>query len=461
MGRSAAAMLLALALGCGGSKVAPPPPGSDGGADSATGGGDAGGPPPPPGRSDAGLVLPTADQTVQLPFGGPSATVLLQVPASPRRLDVHLSVDTTESFGQEIDAMQAGLEQLIDTLTAQVSEVSVGVSRFEDFPVAPFGEPTDEPFELLTPITSDRSAVTRAVDDLDQPLGLGGDLPEAGAEALYQIATGAGRAAPYPIPAWNHRAAVGGGTLGGVGFRSDALRVVVHVTDAPAHYPQDYGTVVPGTHSLDDAAQALVALDAKLIGIASRSPDAFDFARSQLEQMAIATGAVVPPSSGSCPTGIDGSANPPVGGVCPLVFDIAPDGTGLSRALSGGILSLLATVRYAEVYPAVTDDRFGFVQAVEASAAVPPAGAAAPTLADAHPPGDGIADTFVQVAAGTQLTFAVHLRNDVLPDADYDQVFRVTVTIYGDAQLLATQVVRVVVPAVSPTDGGLSDGSTA
>ncbi|MFW6023590.1 MAG: hypothetical protein ACOC9O_02480 [Myxococcota bacterium] len=421
-----------------------------------------GGPSGPPGRSDAGLVLPPADVTVELPHGG-EATELVQVAAAPRRMDVHFSVDTTRSFDEEIDAMQDGLTDLMDALDAEVPEVSFGVSRFEDFPVEPHGVEGDRPFELLTAITSSRAAVTRGVADLDRPLGVGGDVPEAGYEALYQIATGEGRDAPFPLEPFDGRAARGGGTLGGVGFRQDALHVVVHVTDAPSHSPFSYGSRVPDTHSLGQTVEALDAIEAKMVGIASRRPDAASPARPHLESLALATGAVLPSDDDRCPTGIDGADNPSVDGVCPLVFDVADDGTGLGEAIVDGLLSLLATVAYDEVHGSVDDDRLAFVRAVEATSASPPAGAPEPDRVDRHPAGDGVLDTFVQVATGTELTFAIHLRNDTIPSEDYDQVFRVRVAIHGDGVVLAEPVVRVVVPARAPDAGadGSGDGGSA
>ena len=61
-------------------------------------------------------------------------------------LDVFLSIDTTGSFGGEIDNLQAELRsQILPSLRDQVPNVSVGVGRFEDFPADPFGAPTDRP----------------------------------------------------------------------------------------------------------------------------------------------------------------------------------------------------------------------------------------------------------------------------------------------------------------------------
>src|SRR5690606_1551497 len=269
-------------------------------------------------------------------------------------------------------------------------------------------------------------------------LGNGGDIPESGAEALYQIATGVGY--PGHIPAYSGRAAPGGGTLGGVGFREDALRVVVHVTDAPTHEPADYGRTFPGTRSRAEAMGGLGGMGVRTLGIASSAA-----ARADLEARAIGTGAVIDPIEGVCRTGVDGGTRAPREGRCPLVFDIRADGSGLAEATVDAIADLLSAVRYAEVW-GQTDDALGFVRSIEAVAAEPPAGADAPALADRRPAGDGIDDTFLEVGPGTRLRFRAHLRNETIPPADYDQIFNLVLEVVGDGVTLLSERVRVVVP---------------
>ncbi|MDQ3037757.1 MAG: hypothetical protein M3Y87_35515, partial [Myxococcota bacterium] len=220
-------------------------------------------------RPDGGPRLPSADLEVTLPYRGPEVRLPLEVGADLGTLDVFLSIDTTGSFGGEIDALQRDLiDRIVPALASRVPDVALGVGRFEDFPVGPFGSEGDAPFDLVSAVTTDLGRVGSAVASLDDPLGLGGDGPESGAEALWQIATGAGYShggVSYVAP-YRGDAAPGGGTIGGVGFREGALRVVVHVTDAPSHGPSDYASSFPGTHSLEQAAEALRGIDARVIG---------------------------------------------------------------------------------------------------------------------------------------------------------------------------------------------------
>jgi hypothetical protein len=368
---------------------------------------------------------------------------------------VQLSVDTTGSFGGEIDAMQEDLQdRILPALEARVDDVAFGVNRFEDFPLRPFGESTDRPFVLHTAITTDARRAASAVARLDAPLGRGGDVAESGFEALYQIATGEGyRFGGATLIEPFGRSAPGGGTIGGAGFRDGALHAVVHITDAPSHTPADYGSDFPGTRGLDDAVSALRANDIRVLGVASA-----EIARFDLEPIALATGATVPAVDGRCATGIDGAARPTIGGVCPLVFDILGDGSGLSDAVIDALVGLVNSVRFREVHGVAIDDRLRFVQTIEATDASPPAGVAPPAITD-EAPADGVDDTFRDVGPGTELHFLAHLRNTSVPPADYDQIFRVAIEIRGDGLTLTQRVVRIIVPfGRLSRDAGLDAG---
>jgi len=398
-----------------------------------------------PPRRDGGPVLPRADDVVVLPFEGPTETVRLSFEADVGRLDVHFNVDTTGSIQQEIDALQDALsDRIVSGLRDRVEGTRFGVSRFEDFPEEPFGGPDDRPFALVTAITGDFDAVASAVASLDRPLGNGGDTPESGAEALYQIATGAGWGEPgdpgaiLPFP--------GPGALG-VGFREDALRTVVHITDAPSHAPADYGARFPGTRSLDDAARALADGQVRVLGIASNPA-----ARPDLERLARSTGARVPPTDGRCPTGLGGAnRDPDPDGLCPLVFDVDAEGGGLADSILDALVGLLGGLRFSEVRGRAVDDRLRFVVRARPEDADPPEGLPAPVLID-DPPEDGEPDAFGEVSPGTRVTFAFDLRNTAIRPADYEQVFRVRLEVQGDGVTLVEEVVRIVVPiATDPT----------
>jgi hypothetical protein len=415
-------------------------------------------------------IWPAAEQEISVPYRQPAVSADLTLDPTPQQLDVQLNVDTTSSFGEEIADLQRELTRsVIPSLHERAPAASFGVSRFADFPVAPFGEEGSPPrgdraYQLLTPITDVLSQVTSAVAKLDAPLGHGADGPEAGGEALYQIATGRGYVANRVtyIDAYDHVAADGGGTLGGIGFREQALHVVIHLTDAPAHTAQQYaGGGLPGLHGIGDAIDALNALRVYVIGICSSGlevPD-HDEVRAELSGLALATGAVIAPTHGSCPTGIKGSAVDPVDDQCPLVFDVAADGSGLGASLVDAVLGLLDAVRFQNVHAEVGDDPLGLIQAIELLHLTQPAGTTTPETSDQLPAGapDGVPDTYVDVSSQNRLGFRVLLQNQRIAPSDVAQRMRVSVRLFGDGILLEERFLRVVIPAANAPLGAADD----
>lgn len=414
-------------------------------------------------------LWPEAEQEIVLPYGDPARSVRLVVSAQPNALDVHLNVDTTSSMRFAIDELQLALKSnVIDRLRARVKDVAFGVSRYADFPVAPFGFPgsdtekaaADQPFVLLSPVTTNIDRVLAAVNKLDQPLGSGGDIEEASAEALYQVATGAGYAvgthrfidrAPAP-------AAVGGGTIGGVGFRDYALHVVLHVADSPAHTPQDYllGDL-PDLHSLSDASQALHAIGARVVAITPTECEtaecraAYPYAttRAELETLARSSQSSFAAGGSTCPTGVAQAALPAVEDRCPLVYDVRSDGSGLSRTISDAVIALIEEVRFGEVHADTGNDRLHFISEVRAEPVDQPLGMRAPAARDLLPASkpDGVLDSYVDVERSSQLGFRVTLQNRSIAARDVAQRFRVAVAVVGDSVLLEERYLRVLVPA--------------
>jgi len=471
----AAALILCaqLGLGCGDDGAAPPGVSTNGPGDR-DGDGGGGGANPPSARSprpDGGAILPRADDEIELQFGGDPVRYPIVIEADPGVLDVHLSIDTSSSIAAEIDALQEDLEsEVTPRLRARVASASFGVSRFEDFPAEPFGTPggdsgvpPDTPYRLLSPITSDVARVASAVAGLDQPLGFGGDIPESGAEALWQIATGDGYSVGGRrlIEAFDGRAASGGGNVGGVGFRPGALRAVLHVTDAPSHDPSDYGTRFPDTHGMAEAAQALKQIDAKLLAIVSGACAATDddceggshaAARAELEAAALFTGAfATPDADGKCPYGLDGALRSAVGERCPLVFDVSDEGEGLAETLIDAIVELVDGVRFERVTGEAGDDPLGFVQRVVPAQAEQLGDGEPAAVADLLPEDapDGEPDSFVNVRSKASLRFEVELRNTRIAPSDIEQRFRVVVQVSGDGLILEERTLRIRIRAGS------------
>lgn len=409
---------------------------------------------------------PTSDDVVTVPFGE-SASHEFTIEADVGKLDLHLSIDSTSSFEGEIRELRDRLSAVvIPDLEAKVTDVAYGVSRFEDFPLPPYGSPgdpavglrADRPFELMSGVGTSTSRVSSALQRLSESLGHGGDVPESGAEALWQIATGAGytHAGTEYIAPFSQSPAHADGTIGGVGFRPGGLHVVLHITDAESHGPYP---ALPGTHSLEEAAQALRDINARLVAIhsvGSHSSGTRPESRRQLEYLAHATGAFIAAEEGVCQTGVRGAEISMYEGVCPLVFDINASGEGLSQTLVGGVLTLLDHVTFDLVQGQRADDPLGFIAGVEALAYGEGDDRVQPEDRLPEDAPDGIPDSFVTPARGTSLRFRIALRNDVIRPSAEPQRFRVAAEVYAGAVLLRRHQLAVLVPA-GPTQRADAD----
>jgi len=396
--------------------------------------------------NDKDSTIPEGDFYFVLPYEDPPQDGVLEFSTTLRQADVFFSVDTTGSFGEEIAAIQASIDDLIvPEVRNVIADPAFGVGRFEDFPVEPFGLPSDRPFELLQAITTDTGLIQAGVDALPPAAG-GLDTPESGMEALYQWASGVGIPSAGIAP-------FAPGDIGGAGFRSDSLPIIVQITDARSHEPGDYSSAGFMTHSADETTAALGRVGARVIGVRSiENEGGPDDPRAELEALALATRATIPPDgNGECATGIDGATQAAVdqGGtdVCPLVFDVRTDGTGLGEIIVDAIrqLAMLSNLDISavplgepegvrgEVLPAGTDTA-DFIQSITAE---PPA-----------PPGSTIdGDVFRNVVPGSTVQFRLTARNDFVPHISEPQLFTIDIHVLGDAvTVLDVRKVYVVVP---------------
>jgi hypothetical protein len=116
------------------------------------------------------------------------------------------------SFDDDINTMKQLTPALINAIvTGGYVNPRFGMGTFIDKPIAPFGNASDYVYQLDLPLTADGSALTAVVNGLDASGGKDG--PEAQLEALLQTAV----------------------RMNEIGFRPDALRVVVLCTDAGYH----------------------------------------------------------------------------------------------------------------------------------------------------------------------------------------------------------------------------------
>jgi len=366
-------------------------------------------------------------------------TVNLETRPQVSVADVFFIIDRTGSMDGEIDNIKANLQRsIVPAIARAIDDVQFGVATYADFPLrAPngvdYGDPTDIPFTLVSPIDRGIANVQGAVDGI--VTGGGGDNPEAMIEALYQVATGEGyfpwitpRAA-CPVP----------GRLGYGCLRPNAQPIFVLVADAPSHNgplnlnAYNNGSFVTpmscppsrpacaaarGPHVYEEALAALRTLNARIIGISSGvAPFS---GRDDMRRLAIDTASVT--SSGT-----------------PLVFDIGADGRDLDTRVVAAVETFTQQVRFNASARLIdldpTHPASQFVLAVR------PASADPMTNIERF---DGT--TFYGVVPGTRLTFALDLQNR-LPRMATAQRFPARVQFFGDGRAnLGSQDVVIVIP---------------
>ncbi|MEL6345166.1 MAG: hypothetical protein AAFV53_18810 [Myxococcota bacterium] len=259
----------------------------------------------PRGQQEA-LVFGTTDQT------GACQDLRLQRRIKFETADVAFLLDTTYSMNALTEAVAEDLANIASDLQDEIEDITFGVASYRDYGENPFGRPDgDLPFRLEMQQTTALERVSGALSAL--VVDGGGDLPEAGAEALYQAATGQGYdlncdgtlnpVADVPPFLSNgsdaFRGQAGGtyrvdvegtGTVGGMGFREGVLPIVIIGTNDRLRDP-GAGDDAPGgctDATLADARAALDAINARLIGVVVNRPTSSEYT-AQMQSVADTT----------------------------------------------------------------------------------------------------------------------------------------------------------------------------
>ncbi|MEA2447185.1 MAG: hypothetical protein QOK47_822, partial [Actinomycetota bacterium] len=232
--------------------------------------------------SDATRLQPAHTKIKLAPGESKTIDYRLGLPPHPRPLDVFFLMDTSKSMDNTIDGLRAGMQSIITSLEAARINVQFGVGEYKDYPIPGYGSPEagDFPYRLDRRIGPADAALADAMEELAASGG-GQDIPESQLTGLYQAATGEGEAGFVP-PGQD------------AGFRAGALKVIVHMTDAPFHneatHPSPPFEVVAGQ---------LLTKGIRHIGLAvygQNGPDGLE----HLTQMSEATNTLAPPSGVDC-----------------------------------------------------------------------------------------------------------------------------------------------------------------
>ncbi len=283
---------------------------------------------------------PSAREIVLKPGERRRITYDLNLPPVPSDLDVNFMLDTTGSMSGVIAGLREDIKGIVEDICDQGVPVQFGLADFREFE-GPFsgsvstggGGPDDPyqfPYRRRLPISPVGPELRKAIGELDTGGGAtdGGD---AGLEAIYQAATGAGRKDPVTGQVIIRRNE-------GANFRPGSLKVIVVAIDT------SWREAVPGYPgpSFDTVVKELRPRGIKVVGLAigeRSSTGGLETNKQQLSRMGIATKTLAPEGGTDCDGdgAVDVEEGEPL--VCVLT-DPGRDAVELAPAMNG-LLSAL------------------------------------------------------------------------------------------------------------------------
>jgi hypothetical protein len=297
----------------------------------------------------------------------PDPAPVIALGTTLEQADIALAVDTTNSMGSPIANLKSGLLSRINALQAAIPSVAFGVVSFKDFGDT-YVVHADQRIQ-----TADTSAGATSLQAALSGLAAsgGGDTPEAGWEALYAVTGGTAisvagysssiplaTTAPSPVTAGEEQ-----GPLPGLGFRQDALPIVVTLTDAEWHDApgaaaggenglNDYAVAYAGVPSRATVLSRLQATGTRVIGIAAGTSPKLRAAALATQSLAFVDPSAfgddgVRPSACSktqCCTGPVGAGEAPdTNGHCPLAYSYdSTSATGVSTDVVASVIALVS-----------------------------------------------------------------------------------------------------------------------
>jgi hypothetical protein len=347
------------------------------------------------------------------------------VTAAFKQVDVVLVLDSTASMVGLLYEFDLGVADFLENTGRAGEAPQLGFATYADYACADYGFlGYDLPFALHHQVSSDYDSVLDSIAAASDQSG--GDLPESSFEAIYQAMTGRGYdqdcdgvydadtdVLPFVASGDDAFAGAevgtydasieGGGTGGGMGFRADALPVVVYVTDAELRDAGDplYGT--PGGCPADAGHDAVIERAAEMGAMFIGMTTMTEAPLAQMNDLADATASLADLDG-------DGDADDR------LVASILPVGALVGDPLTDLYRLAVVDRTFAEVTFEVASDPGGVV------------------LGFAPP-------SFTAVPAGTELSTVMTLAGSFAePGPD---TVDVEIVLYGDGYLLERQVFTV------------------
>jgi hypothetical protein len=293
------------------------------------------------------------------PLGGDSVlkgkrlNMATSIKAIAEPVDVYFLIDTTASVGMTLGAFDQTAANVINHFTnGCFRNFQFGYGVFEDYPITPFGGPSDFAYHRVLdigPAIPSSTPGPYVITDSLQKIGGGdgADLPEAQLAALFQTATGLGQVI---APASNGASIAAGQQAN---WRpSSKLRLVIIFTDDQFHVPADGGNTYPGP----SFSSTIAALNAsfggqgiKVIGMQARQGGGATYlprGTADLQAVATGTGTLVP-ATGARGCTISGSqitAGQPI--VCQLPLAVDDPSLAISSSIvTNAVLAAVAAIQ--------------------------------------------------------------------------------------------------------------------
>lgn len=280
--------------------------------------------PSAPAKEGAAELSGPVKKKIRIPSGETAdVRYRFSLPPQPTPLDVFFLMDTTKSMESSINGLLHDMHGISEDLARSKIDVWFGVGEFKDYPIPGYGDPQngDFPYRLRRRLAPADDSLVRAIAEMEASGGGETHLPESQLTALYQSVTGEGEP-PFVPPDQD------------AGFRPDALKVVVHITDAGFEKSQAHPSP-----PFDVVARELEARGVYQVGLGVWGPWGNKAAMADLEAMAKATDTRAPPGGVDC----SGNGSRDIAAGEPLVCEVV-DRRGDRAQLAPAIIATLRAI---------------------------------------------------------------------------------------------------------------------
>lgn len=371
----------------------------------------------------------------------------LEFRTSVQFADIYFLMDETGSMGDEFNALGSGIPNIISELTCANSHTPCVLdSDCGSDQICFGGECVQDPlqgdgcvpdlwtgFGRFNDCNTYRNQVPLQPDPSTTAAAIGGTGP-GGSESVLQSATCVADSSHCSNNNQCSSDPSNPNPIGCPGFRSDAVRILIHITDAGNQAGGSCGNIA----SPSIVAQILDGAGIKYVGLWGTSDNGGSpcgSAQDCLDQI------------GSASSSVDPQGNP-------FVYQALD--SAVVNATKQGVLELVRGVPLnvtidAQDLPGDDGDAMPFVDFLEVN--VSGQGNCTNVTPTADTNGDSHDDSFPSLLGGTPVCWDVHPigQNEIVPATEFPQVFKARLTVYGDGSPLDQRDVYFLVPPVIDT----------